>query len=333
MLRHRVPPADSPTRTPDISVVVPSHDRPLRLRWLLNALEEQTLDRSRWEVIIGHDSSGPETEQLLRDHPLARAGVLRWVASAPGSAPPGANRNRAWEIARGPLIAFTDDDCRPPADWLANALAAAQANPDAIVQGSTRSDPDEAVIRLGYFVHSQSIWPPRPWAQCCNIVYPRSVLEAMRGFDETMYVGEDTDLAFRARKSGTPYVGEPKVMTYHCVEEVGPVRHLRGLQRWSGLPELIRRHPELRDEFPTGYFWKRTHVWFLPALFGVWRMRRRRGWVLLTLPYLIQAIPGPGDTPKARALAWAVLPHAVASDASEMIALARGSIRHRRFFL
>ena len=34
--------------TPEIAVVVPSHDRPLRLRWLLNALEEQTLDRSRW---------------------------------------------------------------------------------------------------------------------------------------------------------------------------------------------------------------------------------------------------------------------------------------------
>ena len=28
----------------DIAVVVPSHDRPLRLRWLLNALADQTLD-------------------------------------------------------------------------------------------------------------------------------------------------------------------------------------------------------------------------------------------------------------------------------------------------
>src|SRR5213593_4083172 len=55
---------------PLISVVVPSHERPLRLRWLLNALEEQTLAREQWEVIVAHDS-GPETQELLREHPLA----------------------------------------------------------------------------------------------------------------------------------------------------------------------------------------------------------------------------------------------------------------------
>src|SRR5688572_22134714 len=108
------------SRVPEIAVVVPSHDRPLRLRWLLNALEEQTLDRDRWEVIVGHDSAGPETEEILRTHPLAQAGVLRHVTLAPGTAPPGRNRNAAWRLTEAPLVAFTDDDCRPPREWLAN---------------------------------------------------------------------------------------------------------------------------------------------------------------------------------------------------------------------
>src|SRR6478735_4805058 len=86
-------PAVAPT--PEISVVVASHDRPVRLRWLLNALEEQTLARERWEVVVAHDSSGPETEALLRDHPLARDGTLRHASLPAGSAPPGANRNAA----------------------------------------------------------------------------------------------------------------------------------------------------------------------------------------------------------------------------------------------
>ena len=89
--------------TPEIAVAVPSHDRPLRLRWLLNALEGQTVERARFEVIVGHDSAGPETEALLRDHPLARAGALRAVRLAPGTAPPGRNRNAAWRGARAPL--------------------------------------------------------------------------------------------------------------------------------------------------------------------------------------------------------------------------------------
>src|SRR5687767_2596840 len=111
--------------TPEIAVVVASHDRALRLRWLLNALEEQTLERDRWEIVVGHDSEGPETDELLTTHPLALSGSLRHVTLPPGSAPPGANRNAALRIVRAPLVAFTDDDCRPPRDWLANALKAA----------------------------------------------------------------------------------------------------------------------------------------------------------------------------------------------------------------
>ena len=35
-----------------VSVVVASHARHLRLRWLLNAFEEQTLAPERWEVVV-----------------------------------------------------------------------------------------------------------------------------------------------------------------------------------------------------------------------------------------------------------------------------------------
>ena len=163
---------------PDIAVVIPSHDRPLRLRWLLNALAEQTLERDRFEVVVGHDSGGPATAELLATHTLAEGGVLRSVALEPGSAPPGKNRNAAWRLARAPVIAFTDDDCRPPPGWLELALAAARSHPGAMVQGATQPDPDEGNIgRYAPYVKTQSIRPPRPWAQACNIIYPREVLD------------------------------------------------------------------------------------------------------------------------------------------------------------
>src|SRR4051812_3550920 len=120
---------------PELTVVVPSHDRPLRLRWLLNALEAQTLDKALWEVVVGHDSAGPETEELLTTHPLAKAGVLRHASLPPGTAPPGANRNAALKLARGRTLVFTDDDCRPPERWLETVRAAVERNPGAIIQG------------------------------------------------------------------------------------------------------------------------------------------------------------------------------------------------------
>jgi glycosyltransferase involved in cell wall biosynthesis len=320
---------------PEISVVVPSHDRPLRLRWLLNAMEEQTLPRDRWELIIGHDSSGPETEEILTTHPLAAAGVLRHVTLEPGTAPPGRNRNVAWRLARAPVIAFTDDDCRPPADWLENALAAAKRHPGAIVQGSTMPDPDEGKIgRHAPYVRTQSIWPPRPWAQACNIIYPLELLERCGGFPEDMYVGEDTALAEVARSLGAPYVGAPEVVTRHAIDEASLADQVRGAWRWQGLPLLIHRHPRIRQEFSLGYFWKRTHVWAPLAVAGAYGMKRSRLMALLTIPYLVHATPKHhGQHPRGRIRSVLELPGRFAIDVSEIAALAWGSIKHRSFFL
>src|SRR4051812_46232380 len=145
---------------PEISVVVPSHERPVRLRWLLNALEEQTLARERFEVVVAHDSRGVETDAILREHSLARAGVLRGLRFDPGPGP-AAKRNAAWRAARAPLIAFTDDDCRPPREWLERLLAASSAAPADVVQGRTEPDPDERnLLHRAAHVLTQRIEPP-----------------------------------------------------------------------------------------------------------------------------------------------------------------------------
>lgn len=322
-------------RAPEIAVVVPSHGRPLRLRWLLNALEDQTLPADRWEVVVAHDSSGPETERLLTEHPLAREGVLRHVALEPETALPGRNRNAAWRLTRAPVIAFTDDDCRPPAAWLENALAAARRHPGAIVQGATMPDPEEAEIaRTAPHIHTQSIWPPTARAESCNIIYPREVLERCGGFPEDMLVGEDTALAKAADSLGVACVGAPEVVTRHAIDEFTLPTIVRGSWRWQGLPLLIRRHPSVRDDFPMGLFWKRTHAWAPLAIAGVVLMRRSRPAVLLTVPYLIHATPAThGQHPRGRMRAILELPGRFAIDVSEMAALAWGSVRHRTFFL
>src|SRR3954470_6358165 len=109
-VQHKRAPTHKLARPMDVSVVVPSHERPLRLRWLLNALEEQTLPRDRWELVVVHDSRGEETATLLDGHPLTEAGVLRHERLEPGTGTPARQRNVGWRRARAPLVAFTDDD-------------------------------------------------------------------------------------------------------------------------------------------------------------------------------------------------------------------------------
>jgi glycosyltransferase involved in cell wall biosynthesis len=317
---------------PEVSVVVPSHERGTRLRWLLNALEEQTLPRSQWELVVVFDSTD-DTEELVRTHPLARE---RFVELPPGTGTASVQRNAGWRAARAPLIAFTDDDCRPEPDWLERLLDIARANPGAIVQGATRPDPDEAEI-MKWAPRARSIEendPPGPHAQTCNILYPRAALEAVGGFDESIRTaGEDLDLAARVRATGAAYVGAPDAVVYHAVDTYSLLGAVRFNKRWETLPLVFKRHPELREQLEYGVFWKRRHAFLPAAIAGAALHRREPLLALLAVPYVLHALPHRGTHPMGRMRAVAELAGRAVVDASEMWTMAKGSVRYRTLML
>jgi GT2 family glycosyltransferase len=319
---------------PEVSVVVASHERPVRLRWLLNALEEQTLPRDRWEVVVVHDS-GDDTERLLGEHLLAAGGVLRHVRLDRGSGGIARQRNIGWRTARAPLLAFTDDDCRPTPEWLERLVAAAGANPGAIVQGRTKPDPYEAeILHRAPRARSIDVDPPGPYSQLCNILYPRDVLERAGGVDEAFSTAaEDWDLGVRARKAGAEYVGEPAALVYHAVSTFSLLGQIRFNRRWRLIPLLVKRHPEERHVFTYGVFWKPRHPLLFLAAGGLALARRRRSLALLALPYVREAMPSHGGRPLGRARAYVELLGRVAVDLSEVWAMVRGSVRYRTFVL
>jgi glycosyltransferase involved in cell wall biosynthesis len=305
-----------------LTVAIASHERPLRLRWLLNALEEQTLPRSEFEVVVCHDSAGEETDRLLRSHPLAPVALRLPV----GTASAARQRNAAWSAGRAPVVVFTDDDCRPPPEWLELMAAAVERHPGAVVQGAVRPDPlEEHLLYAAPHARSLRVDPPGPWGQCANIAYPRSVLEHLGGFDErfSYAAGEDTDLALRAIEAGVPYVGAPDALTYHAVAPYGLVGALRTLPRWGEVARVVRRHPRVRRRLALGVFWKASHAWLLAALVA---RPALLGWALA-------AAPRYGRSPRGLARAATELPARAVLDAVEIAVLARASLRERTLIL
>jgi GT2 family glycosyltransferase len=318
----------------EVSVVVPSHERITRLRWLLNALEEQTLPRDRWELVVVHDSTDG-TEELLETHPLARAGLLRRVRLEPGTGSASRQRNAGWRSTSAPLVAFVDDDCRPEPRWLDELVAAARDNPGAIVQGATKPDPYEAeIMEWAPRARSIDVDPPGPHAQSCNILYPRATLEAVGGFDESIRTaGEDLDLAARARARGAGYVGAPEALAYHAVDTFSLLGAVRFNKRWETLPLVFKRHPELREQLEYGVFWKRRHAFLPAAVAGAALHRREPLLALLAVPYVLLALPHRGTHPMGRMRAAAELCGRAVVDASEMWTMVKGSVRHRTLML
>jgi GT2 family glycosyltransferase len=314
------------------SVVVASHARALRLRWLLNALEEQTLTEP-WEVVVVHDYAPDVAARVIERHPLAEAGRLRHVAIEPGSGSPARQRNVGWRDARSELVAFLDDDCRPDARWLERLVAGARGSGGAVVQGATRPDPLEYGVLAAPHVRTMSIEPVNRYVQTCNVAYPRALLERLGGFDERAVTGEDVDLALRARAGGARIVAAPDAVAYHAIESFSLAGIVRANLKWRYLALLVRNHPELRRELPLRVFWDEDHMWTALAVAGLAGARANRFALALAAPWLRRALSRRGGSPRGVLVAALEAPGQLVRGAGEVAGLAVGSARHRTLVL
>lgn len=315
-----------------VSVVIASHGRHLRLRWLLNALDDQTLDRAEWEVVVVHTYDPGTAARVMEAHPLSAAGVLRHVAIEPGTGSPSKQRNLGWRAARGDAIAFTDDDCRPEPDWLERLLAAARENSGSVVQGRTRPDPLEREILRAPHVRTLRIEPVNAYKQAANILYPRELIERLDGFDERAIAGEDVGLWMRAQAAGARIVAAPDAVVSHAIESHTLPGIVRQNLKWRYLAYLVKRHPEFREEMPLRIFWDADHLRTTGAAVALVGLVRHPGFAVLALPYVSHALArrGPG---RRRAVAAAEMPGQFVRQVAEVAGMAAGAVRHRTVIL
>ena len=308
--------------------MIPTRNRDTRLTFALDALAEQTLDRDRFEVVVIRDRPAPG---LGLQPP---AGLRLRVIELDYDAEPSRKRNFGCRSSEAGLIAFTDDDCRPAPDWLERMLAAWEERGRAgnvFLQGRTEPDPDELHL-LHRLARSQTIRGPSAAYHCCNIAYPRALLERVGGFDEEFdFGGEDTDLGLRAQENGAELVYCDDVLVWHAVHP----RNLRDAVRdsfgWKSQPLLVKRHPQLREKMVHRYFWKEAHERILLAAAGVALAPRTYGLSLLAVaPYVrVHSPPGEPQTPRRIAALSAMLAERAVVDAAEVIGTARAAIRYR----
>lgn len=124
---------------PVISVVVCSYNGADTLGACLEALDRQTI-RDRAEIIVVDDGSTDETAAVARKFAveLISHGQNRGTSAA---------RNTGTRAAHAPIVAFTDDDCIPQEDWLAELLRPYERDEVAGVGGLV------SIARVETYVH------------------------------------------------------------------------------------------------------------------------------------------------------------------------------------
>ena len=108
-------------REPSVSLIIATRDRCSQLARCLDAVRSMSFER-RWELIVVDNGSMDRTASVIRE----------FIDSAPFPAhylfepKPGLGNahNAGVAIARGTVLAFTDDDCYPAPDFLSRVWAA-----------------------------------------------------------------------------------------------------------------------------------------------------------------------------------------------------------------
>ena len=184
---------------PMVSVIVP-HYRDLEgLDVCLAALVRQNYPRDRFEIIVA-DNASPQGAAAIAERIAGRARLV--VVSERGAGPA---RNGGVKLAVGDVLAFTDSDCQPEAEWLSEGVRAL-AHCDFVggamrvlvrdEQAMSAAEAFEAVFAFD----NESYVRRKGFTVTANLICPRDIFEHVGEFRAG--VPEDMDWSHRARDAG-----------------------------------------------------------------------------------------------------------------------------------
>lgn len=222
-----------------VTVLVATHNRAPLLRQTLEALIEQKTPKDLdWEILVVDNGSTDDTLEVFRTMAMRAPGRFRYLFE------PNLGKSRALNagiaVARGGVIALTDDDVSPAADWVATAatvldrrsvdgaggriLPRWEVEPPSWLLGSRQLLGYLAIMEFDKpaMLPVPPERPPQVWG--ANMVFRREALRALGGFDTRLgpvggrrFCEEDGDIVRRMLTAGRAVAYDPALTVFHRV--------------------------------------------------------------------------------------------------------------------
>ncbi|MGF1453213.1 MAG: glycosyltransferase family 2 protein [Opitutales bacterium] len=176
----------------DLSVIIPTYNRPDNLRGCLRALRESDAG-ARAEVIVSDDGGSADLEPLCREF---GARLVRGPNQGPATA-----RNRGAAVASGYVFVFLDDDCQVELECLSQLQEAVAGEEQGVigghcVNGLPRNPFSEVSQRITNGLIAVTSGTDQPFLPSCLLALRRSCFEAIGGFDPSFPLAAGEDRAF-----------------------------------------------------------------------------------------------------------------------------------------
>jgi glycosyltransferase involved in cell wall biosynthesis len=186
-----------------VSVVVPIYNGEADLPELIECLRSQTYPPEEVEYLLVDNNSSDRTKNLIETAAENAAISIRPLSEKEIQSSYAA-RNRGIRAALGEIIAFTDADCRPQAQWLEKLIEPFNNNPNlGIVAGEIvalpgknllekHADRQETLSQKHTLANSFC-----PYGQTANLAVRREALETVGLFRPYLTTGGDADICWR----------------------------------------------------------------------------------------------------------------------------------------
>ena len=201
----------------EFSVIVPTYNRIELLKKTLESLFRQNF--KDYEVVVVNDGSSDKTHEYLSR--LSETSHFKYFRHANSGL--AATRQAGLLHAAGEYIAFTDDDCIVPSDWLQKFHDIFQQHGIAGVGGSTvTGNPSNPFAQASDMINNyfksamNGAENEIPFLTGNNVAYTHASLEKVGGPDERFRMGaEDRDLLFRVVQSGGRMIYDQSIVVTH----------------------------------------------------------------------------------------------------------------------
>ncbi|MFQ5738305.1 MAG: glycosyltransferase family 2 protein [Acidobacteriota bacterium] len=198
-------PRSSETRSPGVSLVIPTYEREEELCQTLRCALTQTYPNLEIIVVDQARTHTPATQAFLEENAHRIRRVCSSVANLPLA------RNLGVAHSTGEIVIFVDDDVSFGPEFVANHVAYYREEAGiAGVAGHSNIDPPFKPFRpAGSYA---------PTAYGCNMSFRRGVILEVGGFDPRFSgnaLGEENDFVYRMRRRGYRLANGGRALLHH----------------------------------------------------------------------------------------------------------------------
>lgn len=205
---------------PFVSVVIPVFNDSERLGMCLQALENQSYPRDRYEVIVVDNGSDEDVKSIVGMFGGFQVRMIREDRAGSYAA-----RNTGLSAAKGEVIAFTDSDCIPALDWIEKGVKHLLRTPNSgLVAGGIRlffRNPEKPTAAelydnlFGLGKSGRQLVDTHKYGLTANLFIHRSVLERVGSFDDKLKSGGDVEWGHRVHSFGYNLLYADSVLVAH----------------------------------------------------------------------------------------------------------------------